>query len=774
MPCRRAPAVVVALLAWATTAILRPDAAAAVELGPRLQELARGVAASPTTAPAPPLRLVASGPDLDLWLERLRGRGLTAANRLGVGRVDVAPGALSALAGPEDVFVDLPRPLRPSLDRSLPAMGLSAAVAGQRDGRDVLVAILDTGIDFSHPDFRHADGSTRFVFYWDQTGEGDQPQIYGIVCDTLDIDEGACPNRSEEPYPGFMPAGHGSHVAGIAAGGDATYRGVAPGALLVGVRLNFDEAGVIDGIDVVRQVAERLGRPVVINLSLGSGEGPHDGSSASELAIDAFVGPGRLVVAAAGNEGLGTTAGRTHAAFDLDGTARRSRYRMLPLTGGDTLSAELWADAADTVSLRVVLEAPSPEGEWRERARSAWVTPADVAAGGATLPVEAGGLLWADLEVTPQRSPAGGRGAVLRLRGRAERMPADGRWQLEVVGTGGTAHVWLPDRNARFETTAGPQVVRAPDDTTTVVEFVAGDAERTLTLPGTARGAITVTGWVSRGTWVDAAGQAQPADASRVLTENTLLPVASLGPTRDGRLKPDIAAPGGWVSSTRPAAWTVGPTLRLDEAHVLSIGTSMAAPHVAGVLALLLEGRPDLGPDEARGALSAAAHPTAPDGTTLPAAAWGAGRLDAAALAAGSAWAYTAEDSRAPVLADARLRLYGDSWVLTADSDELARIEVLDEAGRVLASRSSHGLRHRLGGAGAPVRLRVRLTDPRGNAGLSGWIAAEDGGCGCHVAAGAAATPLGPVLLLAVLLVGRWFFGYNAPRLKERLRESDA
>src|SRR5690606_14463601 len=109
-----------------------------------------------------------------------------------------------------------------------------------------------------------------------------------------------------------------------------------------------------------------------------------------------------------------------------------------------------------------------------------------------------------------------------------------------------------------------------------------GDAERTLTLPGTARGAITVTGWVSRGNWVDAEGQSQPSDPSRALTEDTLLPMASLGPTRDGRAKPEIAAPGGWISSTRPAAWAVGPTLRLDEDHVLSLGTSMAAPHVSG------------------------------------------------------------------------------------------------------------------------------------------------------------------------------------------------
>ncbi len=763
---RRATLVMLLSLLWATGAWLRPSAAAAVELGPRLREASRGFAAAPATSPAPPLRLVASGPDLDRWLTRLAGAGVAAANRLGVGRVDIPPGGLAVLHGPEDVLIDLPRPLRPSLDRSLPAMGLGASVSSERDGRDVLVAILDTGIDFEHPDFRHADGSTRFVFYWDQTAEGSDPQIYGVVCDTLDIDEQACPNRSEEPYAGFLPAGHGSHVAGIAGGGDTTYRGVAPGALLVGVRLNFDEAGVIDGIDVVRQVAERLGRPVVVNLSLGSGEGPHDGSSPSEQAIDAFVGPGRLVVAAAGNEGAGSVASRTHAAFVLDGAVRRSRYRMLPLFGGETLAAELWADEADTVTVRVILEAASVDGEWRERALSATIDLATVAAGGVTVPVQSGNLLWAELEVVPQRSAAGGRGAVLRLRGAAGGMPGEGRWQLEVQGTGGTAHAWLPERNARFETAAGPQVVRAPDGVTRIVEFVAGDAERTLTLPGTARGAITVTGWVSRGSWVDAAGQSQPSDSTRALTEDTLLPMASLGPTRDGRAKPEIAAPGGWISSTRPAAWSVGPTLRLDEDHVLSLGTSMAAPHVAGVLALLLEGRPDLDPETARAALVAAAHPTAPDGTTLPETAWGAGRLDLGLLVAGATWAATADDHQAPALVGATLALYGDSWELKADTGELARLEVLGEGGRVLAARASHGLRHRLGGTGTPERVRLRMTDPRGNTAVSGWIAAQDGGCGCHVAPTTDGSPFGTAVLLLALLVGRLFLGYNTAAAK--------
>lgn len=759
-PCRGSWALLAVLLAW-------PGAARAVELGPRLRAEAARLAGAPpltVTAPVAPWRLVAEGPELDAFLGRLAAAGIRAETRLGVGRVDLAPDRLPALAGDEDVRIDLPRPLRPSLDVSLPALGMTSALRGERDGRDVLVAVLDTGIDFEHPDFRHDDGSTRFVFYWDQTADGSEESIYGIVCDTLDIDEGRCPNRSEEPYPGFLPAGHGSHVAGIAAGGDARFRGVAPGALLIGVRLNFDEAGVIDGLEVVRQVAEALDRPVVVNLSLGSAEGAHDGSSPSERAIDAFVRPGRLVVAAAGNEGPGSLAGRMHAAFPLDGTPRRARYRALPLFAGETLVAELWADAEAAPTVRVLLEGASTAGEWRQIGETATVDLAAVAAGGVTVPVRSGNVVWADLEVVPQTAASGARGARLRLRGVADRMPADGRWQLEVGGEGGIADVWLPERNARFETTAGPQVVRFADDTTAVVEFVAGDAERTITLPGTARGAITVTGWVSRGSWTDASGAARPADAATALTVDTLLPMASFGPTRDGRAKPDLAAPGGWISSTRAEAWAVGSTLRIDEDHFLTLGTSMASPHVAGVVALLLEGRPDADPDEARAALQAASVGEFPTGTTLDPTRWGAGRLDLAALAATDLWPPIASDGRGPAMTDGRLRLYGDGWAVEAATDELARLEVLDPAGRVLASRASHGLRHRLSGSGAPERVRLRMTDPRGNAALGPWLTGEDGGCGCHVGPGGGDGAL-PTALLAVV-AGMIYSGYIARRRK--------
>lgn len=731
--------------------LLWADPALAVRLGPQLLALERELAAAPAM-PVSTLRLIASGSEAELqrFVDRLQADGVSASLRLGVARVDLPGTGLERLAGPERVTVDLGVQFRPAMDQARAALGWTSDVDLARSGRDVLLAVLDTGVDFEHPDFRNPDGSTRLVFYWDQTAPGEDEGLYGVTCDALDINEGRCPNRSEEPYAGFLPGGHGTHVAGIAAGGGGSpYRGIAFGSQLIGIRLNFDEAGVIDALDVLWQLAERWQRPVVVNLSLGANQGPHDGSMPSEQVIDAFSGPGRIVVAAAGNEGPGSQPERIHLPLILDGREYRGRVRPLPFARSEGLRHEVWWDEAPGLRLAVAIEGGAAT---TIRAQSAWMDPETLPDEGLDQVVEAGSTRLVNLRWQPWEVEDGARGVALVLDSDESLTESlsDLRWQLVWQGNAGRADAWLTDRNAQWDEVTGPVVLDMPGGITASSNWMAGDADMTLTLPGTAREVVTVTGFFSRVRWTDVEGRLQTGGSTEPELGD-ILDLASRGPTRDGRPKPEIAAPGGYVAATRALALRIPSSLLLDDDHWVQQGTSMAAPQVAGVAALLLEGQPGLDADAMVEALAASARVDAAvaagDETV-----WGAGKLDLAALAAHPAWISEPVVYEAPTIRDAVARIVPGGWEVSWLTGGLSD-SALVANGRVVAASASFGERHRLRGSGdPPAGLRIRARDPRGNERLGAPLRFEAGGCGCR----AGGTPSAAAALPWLLLLAIW------------------
>lgn len=171
-------------------------------------------------------------------------------------------------------------------------------------GKGVIIGIIDSGIDPKHPAF-----AGRILRIWDQTlsGPGVTEGKYGAeLTDSL-------LTVSQDTN------GHGTHVAGIAAGVDPTYCGVAPEAELLIVKSDLDEGHIADAVRYIFRVARELGRPVVVNMSLGGHFDPHDGSDSLSKIIDSETGPGRIVCCAAGNEGNDNIhaqavvpAGKTH------------------------------------------------------------------------------------------------------------------------------------------------------------------------------------------------------------------------------------------------------------------------------------------------------------------------------------------------------------------------------------------------------------------------------------------------------------------------------
>jgi subtilisin family serine protease len=169
-------------------------------------------------------------------------------------------------------------------------------------GAGVVVGVLDSGIDYTHPDFKTAGGATRLKGLFDySSGLGGREWSIGSI-----------DSATSTEYDGHLSGGHGTHVAGTAAGGgmlNAAYRGVAPLADIVFVKgmrdsasgTGFNTADIVAGVQYIFNKARTLGKPCVVNLSLGGQDGPHDGTSLYEQAFDGLTHPGNIIVVSAGN-----------------------------------------------------------------------------------------------------------------------------------------------------------------------------------------------------------------------------------------------------------------------------------------------------------------------------------------------------------------------------------------------------------------------------------------------------------------------------------------
>ncbi len=512
---------------------------------------------------------------------------------------------LSVAQHPGVVRVWASRPVEPLLDLSVREIGAPALWYGtpSTTGQGVVVGIVDSGVDILHVAFRldrDGDGfleGSRILFYWDQTASGtgwfppfwgDEAGegLYGRVYAQRDLE--AALRNAYSPVPDVL--GHGTHVAGIAAGGFASpFPGVAPGADLVVVKTNFYEDSVVDGIRFVLEAGRFLNRPVVVNLSVGGHAGSHDGRSPLERSVELLAQrPRALIVCAAGNDG--------ETKIHVGGEVSASTTFTLVATGTSVV-VRFWYDSPS----RFVVTVRAPTGE------ALTVLPGQSRA--ATTPA---GLLWLDNSFSPQDPQQ----VFLTLSG----APRDTAWRI-------TFDPVIPGR------------VDGWVESSKMGYFVEGDNHRTVVEPGNTPSVITVAAYITRNHWVSQAGE-QRAEGYVL---GALAPFSSRGPTRDGRLKPDLAAPGAWIVSARSRETQVSPWYLLpDGQHMVWAGTSMAAPHVAGACALLLSLRPELTRDEVLRALRAGARVDTSVGA-VPNPAWGWGKLDLP-----GAWATLSPPERPP------------------------------------------------------------------------------------------------------------------------------
>jgi subtilisin family serine protease len=463
----------------------------------------------------------------------------------------------------------------PNLDVSMPETGAAACHALGTAGAGAVVGVADTGLDLTHPDFHD-----RIVCY-------DHP--------------------TRDPLDTY---GHGTHVTGIAAGDGSSsaagYVGMAPEANICAAKVDLTDAGIIDGVNFIFTQAAALGEPAVVNLSLGTQFGPHDGTSSFEQSLESLLGPGKIVVASAGNEG--DTA--IHAAGDIP--AGGCIDITTDANSADASSVfDYWYDGAADVCLTVL----SPNGH----------SVGPVCAGDALdyqmdpAGVTPDGCLYVDNAWTGP-APNGDNELITYVDGQVYGCPND-------VGAGTWTYRFCAEGGAHIDGWSNPW------DELDAQEFNPpyGNTAMTVAMPATAKEVIAVASYVTKSCWQSLVGTVCHQDffPGQVITIGDISPYSSKGPTRDGRNKPDISAPGTWIASALSTdsfpPWP-NQLITPDGVHLVLLGTSMSAPHVTGAVALLLEQDPSLTPTDVKALLQSNALEDAFTGPT-PNLTWGAGKL---------------------------------------------------------------------------------------------------------------------------------------------------
>jgi endonuclease G len=424
------------------------------------------------------------------------------------------------------------------------------------NGDQAIVAIIDDGIDVLHEAFLDDTGQSRIVAIWDQRDAGGPPPAgftFGRYYSREDV-AGFVESKAVPASLGRNKGGHGTHVASIAAGRAVGKfaGGLAPGAQLVIVISSSDQpTGYSDAhlsaLKFIDAVATERGLPVVVNVSQGMNAGAHDGRSALELGFEHFSDggrmPGRVVVKSAGNER--SRAGHAEVSL-LTGAVEMLDWECDPAPFTRP-RFELWWRSANKYGFRLL--EPLPSAQWRKP------PPAGAPPRGASAAINR-----SNPEVEGKFK---GKGSYRMSF--VPRHPDNGDSVLKVDVSNGMSQIapvfWT------LEITA--QKVSEQDDIHAWIEregppssrFLNHASEKmTLTVPGTAYSVITV--------------------GAIVAGDPIMVGVASsYGPTRDDRRKPEVVAPG--INITAACGETA------DDVTEMS-GTSMAAPHVAGAVALVL------------------------------------------------------------------------------------------------------------------------------------------------------------------------------------------
>lgn len=436
-------------------------------------------------------------------------------------------------------------------------------------GKGVLIGVIDTGFDFMHPAFRDAEGNSRIIHVWDQSGRNGNTSSmgYGVVFDTPELIRSAAHDVSRDT--------HGSHVAAIAASSADVYKGMAPESDIVVVATDKSESGIIDALAYLLDYAEKEKKPMAINLSMGTVIGFKDGTDPIASMIDGLLdesGKKCLMAIAAGNEGHrnSTIVTEVVGQGEVINTSFTppSHMRENVFIGCSTTSAfqvSLSLVGSDGVAFETSISSDASESVSHEN-----IT---------------GEKDYSLVTLSPMKDADGlQRGVSVNLYAP---LKEGQKWKLVVTGAAGK-YIACCDYG----------------------EFDNGSNASTMAATACGKIPISVGAYVSRDKFTNLQGMERSSD----WTVGERYPLSGMGPTFDGRDKPDVLAPGAHIISAinnYAASYNVNrEDLAYTEVDALipgrtnywgaMCGTSMATPVVTGIMALWLQANPRLDFDHVR------------------------------------------------------------------------------------------------------------------------------------------------------------------------------
>lgn len=525
--------------------------------------------------------------------------------------------AVHAIAGL--VYTELAGKVAPTLDRLVRATRADSVQRGINlpqtyTGRNVLIGITDWGFDYTHPMFYDTTLTTSRVRaawdQWRQAGPAPATFTYGTELST----PAALLAAQADTANVYSYATHGSHVAGIAGGSGAgtQYRGIAFDAHYLFCTFLVDAAAVLDAFAWMQSVAVADDKRLVVNMSWGLYHmGTLDGTSLISQAIDQLSQEGVTFVNSGGNNGdVNFHIKKTFAADTLRSRIAFYSYSANPNMWGQSIS--MWGEPGASFSAGFMITNTSNTTLQQTPMYHTATQPAYLD----SFMVQGNDTVFFNLTAEAAHPLNGRPHFRLRVKNRSAAL----RIVLKATASSGIGHFWNVTELTNDVGNWGMDLMAGAPG------WTAGDEQYGISEPACTESLVTVAAYTSE--YV----------VSGITLGGTIAGFSSYGPTLDDRMKPDITAPGVSVASSISSFTdnAFSPVLSVpfngrDYPFARFSGTSMSAPAVTGIVALILEADPTLSPAGVKDIIKSTARTDNHTGVIPPDGSlrWGKGKINA-------------------------------------------------------------------------------------------------------------------------------------------------